>query len=101
MKPNSERNGAAMRSVPIGFFKEKNKLLEFAKMQAQITHNSSIAIQSSCAIALACHFGIHHKGKLLNLEKFLEGEGFADWDFDWGRRFLLKHSILLVLPLAV
>jgi ADP-ribosylglycohydrolase len=30
IKPNSERNGAAMRSVPIGFFKEKNKLLEFA-----------------------------------------------------------------------
>jgi ADP-ribosylglycohydrolase len=90
IKPNSERNGAAMRSVPIGFFKEKNRLLEFAKMQAQITHNTSIAIQSSCAIALACHFGIHYKGKLLNLEKFLEVEGYAEWDFDWDKEVSIK-----------
>lgn len=90
IKPNSERNGAAMRSVPIGFFKEKAKLLNFAKMQAQVTHNTPIAIRSSCAIALACHFGIHHKGKLSNLKQFLEVEGYAGWDFGWNKEVSIK-----------
>jgi len=57
--PTSERNGAAMRSVPIGFLKNKEDVIALAKLQAQVTHDSPIGIQSSCAVALAAHFGTH------------------------------------------
>lgn len=56
IKPNSERNGAAMRSVPIGFLKNKEQVIELATIQAKVTHDTEVAIKSSCAIALASHF---------------------------------------------
>lgn len=83
IRPNSSRNGAAMRSVPIGFFKDKSQLLEFATLQSKITHNTDIAIQSSCAIALASHFGVRKKGKIADLKAFLEKENYSRWDFNW------------------
>ena len=85
IKPNSERNGAAMRSVPIGFLKNKDQVIQLASMQAKVTHDTDIAIKSSCAIALASHFAINKHGKLSELKAFLQSEGYADWDFDWNK----------------
>lgn len=53
---HSNRNGAAMRSVPLGLIKDKNELLEKAKMQAAITHNTEDGIYSSQAIALIARY---------------------------------------------
>lgn len=106
--PTSERNGAAMRSVPIGFLKNKEDVIALAKLQAQVTHDSPIGIQSSCAVALAAHFGTHQKGSISDLESFLESEQSGNWDYNWKDRVslnaydtvsaaltcLLKHSSL-------
>jgi len=106
--PTSERNGAAMRSVPIGFLKNKEDVIALAKLQAQITHDSLIGIQSSCAVALAAHFGTHQKGSTKDLESFLKSEQYGNWDYNWKNRVslnaydtvsaaltcLLKHSSL-------
>lgn len=106
--PTSERNGAAMRSVPIGFLKNKEDVITLAKLQAQVTHDSPIGIQSSCAVALAAHFGTHQKGSIRDLESFLESEQYGNWDYNWKDRVslnaydtvsaaltcLLKHSSL-------
>lgn len=106
--PTSERNGAAMRSVPIGFLKNKEDVIALAKLQAQVTHDSPIGIQSSCAVALAAHFGTHQKGSISDLESFLESEQYGNWDYNWKDRVslnaydtvsaaltcLLKHSSL-------
>jgi len=106
--PTSERNGAAMRSVPIGFLKNKEDVIALAKLQAQVTHDSLIGIQSSCAVALAAHFGTHQKGSIRDLESFLESEQYGNWDYNWKDRVslnaydtvsaaltcLLKHSSL-------
>ncbi|MFV5376325.1 ADP-ribosylglycohydrolase family protein [Acinetobacter calcoaceticus] len=106
--PTSERNGAAMRSVPIGFLKNKEDVIALAKLQAQVTHDSPIGIQSSCAVALAAHFGTHQKGSIRDLESFLESEQYGNWDYNWKDRVslnaydtvsaaltcLLKHSSL-------
>lgn len=106
--PTSERNGAAMRSVPIGFLKNKEDVIALAKLQAQVTHDSPIGIQSSCAVALAAHFGTHQKGSIRDLESFLESEKYGNWDYNWKDRVslnaydtvsaaltcLLKHSSL-------
>ena len=106
--PTSERNGAAMRSVPIGFLKKKEDVIALAKLQAQVTHDSPIGIQSSCAVALAAHFGTHQKGSIRDLESFLDSEQYGNWDYNWKDRVslnaydtvsaaltcLLKHSCL-------
>lgn len=88
--PTSERNGAAMRSVPIGFLKNKEDVIALAKLQAQITHDSPIGIQSSCAVALAAHFGTHQKGSINDLESFLESEQYGNWDYNWKDRVSLN-----------
>ena len=86
----SERNGAAMRSVPIGFLKNKSDIVFFATLQAQITHNTKLGVSSSCAVALAAYFGLHTQGTLAELKDFLESEGFGEWDFNWQKRVSLN-----------
>lgn len=86
----SERNGAAMRSVPIGFLKNKSDVVTFATLQAQITHNTRLGISSSCAVALAAYYGLQERGTLSELESFLENEGFHEWNFNWQERVSLS-----------
>jgi len=86
IKPNSDRNGAAMRSVPIGLLSDKKQVIQFSQLQAAITHNTELGIRSSCAVALAAHFSLHLKGKVADLESFLEQEGFSGWDYNWTER---------------
>lgn len=86
----SERNGAAMRSVPIGCLKKKEDVIYFATLQAQITHNTKLGISSSCAIALAAYYGLQKKGALKELRHFLQTEGFGEWDFNWKERVSLS-----------
>lgn len=86
----SERNGAAMRSVPIGCLKKKEDVIYLATLQAQITHNTKLGISSSCAIALAAYYGLQKKGTLEELRHFLQIEGFGEWDFNWKERVSLS-----------
>ena len=79
----SSRNGAAMRAVPLGIIANKQQLLACAKQQAAITHNTPVGIASSCAVALAAHYGLYQLGELSQLPAFLQSEGFADWNYNW------------------
>lgn len=79
----SQRNGAAMRSVPLGFIKDKTKALQLATLQATVTHNTPVAVRSSCAVALTAHFGLHLKGELVDLEGYLSREGLGGWNLEW------------------
>lgn len=56
LDPTSDKNGAAMRSVPIGYLPNLSEVVPFAKSQAQITHNSVSGIYSSALIAIMSHF---------------------------------------------
>ncbi|KYQ83536.1 crystallin J1 [Acinetobacter sp. NRRL B-65365] len=86
----SERNGAAMRSVPIGFLKNRSDVITFATLQAQITHDTKLGIASSCSVSLAAYFGLQEKGRLAELKSFLECEGLDEWDFNWQERVSLS-----------
>lgn len=79
----STRNGAAMRSVPLGIIADRQQLLAYAKQQAVITHNTAIGIASSCAVALAAHYGLYELGEISQLPAFLQSEGFGDWNYSW------------------
>lgn len=57
--PNSTRNGAAMRSVPIGVFADVNDVLDVATIQAKVTHDTPEGRFSARAVALMAHFTMY------------------------------------------
>ncbi len=84
IKPESTRNGAAMRSVPLGLIQNRNNLLSAAKIQASITHNTKEGIISSQIVALAAHELIYKKVRIKDIPKIISTElGFpidTTWD---------------------
>jgi len=60
--PKSIQNGAAMRAVPIGVLNDPKDILEVAKIQASVTHNTPVGILSAQAIALASHYSLYNCG---------------------------------------
>ncbi len=79
--PYSNRNGAAMRSYPLGILKEESAIIKKCKQQAQITHDTEEGILSSQIIALAAHFFIYKKGDKKNLSNYLKGLLPIKFDF--------------------
>ncbi|MFT6924950.1 MAG: ADP-ribosyl-[dinitrogen reductase] hydrolase [Psychromonas sp.] len=63
MFSDSVRNGSAMRSVPLGLIKDKTEMLEKARIQAAVTHNSYEGIVASQAVALAVYYFVNQLGK--------------------------------------
>ncbi|ABM03681.1 ADP-ribosylation/Crystallin J1 [Psychromonas ingrahamii 37] len=60
---DSIRNGSAMRSVPLGLIKDKTEMLEKARIQASVTHDSYEGIVASQAVALAVYYFVNQLGK--------------------------------------
>jgi ADP-ribosylglycohydrolase len=71
INPESVRNGAAMRSVPLGYIQDKEEMLEKAKIQASVTHNTHEGIISSQAVALAAYYFINKIGTKDGLYKYI------------------------------
>jgi len=59
LRPDSNKNGAAMRSVPIGVIKDPKEIVRIAGLQASTTHATYGGINSSVAVALMSHFALH------------------------------------------
>ncbi len=84
IRNDSDKSGAAMRSCPIGFIKNPKDVLQFAKLQASLTHNTDIGIRSSQIVALSCNFFLHQNRPFRYLTKFLkEYVSLNDFTFDW------------------
>jgi len=58
-KDGVTRNGAAMRSVPLGVVKDIDTVIEYAKINASLTHNTPKGIASSVAVALMSHISMY------------------------------------------
>lgn len=56
---NSTKNGAAIRSIPCGFYHNLSTALLYAKQQAIVTHNTLEGITSAQVIALIAHHFYH------------------------------------------
>ncbi|MBS2039930.1 ADP-ribosylglycohydrolase family protein [bacterium] len=81
IKPHSDKSGAAMRSLPLGFLHTPEIVLEVTSEQARLTHDTPDGIRSAQAIALASHHFLHG-GSLLGLRTSLQhhlGPGWFDW----------------------
>ncbi len=66
IKPNSTKNGAAMRAIPCGFHHNLSTALLYAKQQAVVTHNTPEGVASAQAISLLSHFHYHESHRLDN-----------------------------------
>ncbi|MBI2482885.1 ADP-ribosylglycohydrolase family protein [Candidatus Uhrbacteria bacterium] len=55
IRPDSDKNGAMMRAVPIGVLPRLDWVLEVAELQAKITHDTFDGIRSAQAAALLAH----------------------------------------------
>ncbi|MFZ6742394.1 ADP-ribosylglycohydrolase family protein [Undibacterium sp. JH2W] len=83
ISPESRRNGAAMRSVPLGLIADKNLLAQAAREQAMVTHNTVEGILSSHVVALMSHALLYDKARLAELpDLILKITGFVLRD-DW------------------
>lgn len=55
----SRGNGSAMRAYPLGYIKDIEKLLHFATIQAQVSHDTNEGIEAAKRIALTTHYYIY------------------------------------------
>lgn len=81
----STRNGAAMRSAPLGIIRDIDMLLHMAKIQAMITHNTKIGIVSAQAVALMSHFFIYKIDSKDQLTNFVSENTKYQWDSSWNQ----------------
>ncbi len=86
INPDSERNGAAMRSTPLGVLQDIDELLECAELQASITHNTEIGIKSAQAMALAMHYALYKLGPMEQLADFVSEHSHYFWSPHWQGR---------------
>jgi ADP-ribosylglycohydrolase len=70
--PFSEKNGAAMRASPIGFLPNISDVIKYSKLQAQLTHNTAIGIDSAIASSLISYYFFHSIGNKQELGRFIE-----------------------------
>ncbi len=84
IRPDSEKNGAAMRATPIGVLPSIDGVLERAEVQARLTHATRIGVGSAQAAALMTHYFLYDLGPKAKLGQFLDHyvPGF-DWSEPW------------------
>ena len=86
ISPNSRRNGAMMRSVPLGLIEDKQQVLSVAGTQASVTHNSREGILSSKVVALMAHLILYEKVAIEDLPKLVERETGFSLRSDWNQQ---------------
>jgi len=71
--PSSNKNGAAMRSVPLGVLKTPEEVMASANMQSRLTHDTPGGRFGSIAVALMSHFFLYAgvRANYSNLRGFL------------------------------
>lgn len=81
--PESDKSGAAMRATPIGFLPDIEQVINYATIQAKLTHDTPLGINAAVASALMSHYFIYSLGKKENLGSFLESHVEGDWNQPW------------------
>lgn len=102
IRPNSARNGAAMRAAPLGVIADPAALQTLAALQARLTHATEAGERSAQAIALMAHYFIYDLGPIQDLPKFLQKNDHGDWRQDWSQTVACDaletvHAVLTLL----
>ena len=67
LDPTSNKNGGAMRAFPVGFLTDTEQVLDFAMLQASLTHCTSTGMAAAAAAALMFHHRYHCLGPKTDL----------------------------------
>lgn len=70
IRSDSDKNGAAMRSVPIGVLPKIDDVLNVSAIQAGITHNTEAGIFSAQLVSLMSHFALYYDDDLKEIGNF-------------------------------
>lgn len=71
IRPDSVKNGACMRAVPLGVLKDPSEVVEVAAIQAAVTHDTDEGIWSAQMVALMSHFALHTNEEFIWLDSYL------------------------------
>jgi ADP-ribosylglycohydrolase len=80
IKPISNRNGAAMRAMPIGVLPTVPEVLAVATLQASLTHNTPSGRFSARFVALMAHYALYEDGALKDVGAYCARHLMADED---------------------
>ncbi|MGW8391706.1 ADP-ribosylglycohydrolase family protein [Pseudoduganella sp. HUAS MS19] len=83
IRPDSKRNGAAMRAVPLGLMADKQRVMALAREQALVTHATSAGVLSSQAVALMAHGLLYENARLDALPDLVVQETGLSLRRDW------------------
>jgi ADP-ribosylglycohydrolase len=72
INPDSDKNGAAMRAVPLGVLPTVEEVLAVAEVQAKLTHDTPDGILSAQAVALMSHYALYEEDSLADLVAYVE-----------------------------
>lgn len=103
--PASDKNGAAMRSVPIGVISNIETIKAICEVQARITHDTDDGVISSQAVGLMSHYWLYG-GEIRDMREFLHENlrEFVVEDFDFvrlvGPRVGIKTAVAVYRLLA-
>lgn len=91
IKPQSIKNGAAMRSVPLGALPTIDLIKRVAETQAKITHDTKEGIMSSQAVGIMSHFALYEDAPLDALPDYMK-EHLPE--FDHGNKIISDGSCM-------
>ena len=80
--PHSNKSGAAMRALPVGYLADPETVLQVAAEQARLTHDSEGGVRSAQAMALSAHYFLRNLGSKHGLPAYVNGRLGGNW-FDW------------------
>jgi ADP-ribosylglycohydrolase len=83
IRPDSDKSGAAMRACPIGVFDSIGTVIERARLQAALTHDTPGGTNAAIAAALMAHYFIYRLGPKAELGKFLASMVPGPWEGEW------------------
>ena len=81
--PGSVRNGAAMRSVPLGLIEDRSLMRRVASVQASVTHDSDAGRLSSEIVALMAHSLLRRTARVDELAAMVATETGFELRRDW------------------
>ncbi|MCX4025860.1 ADP-ribosylglycohydrolase family protein [Endozoicomonas sp. SM1973] len=83
IKPYSDKSGAAMRAGPIGLLADEKQIVEYATIQAKVTHDTPGGVNSAVAAALMVHYCQYQLGDKQDLGNYLKSKVPGDWNTPW------------------
>jgi ADP-ribosyl-[dinitrogen reductase] hydrolase len=83
LNTESNRNGAAMRSVPLGVIKDPQDIIRIGKLQAATTHNTFNAKDSSVLVGLMSHYALYTNDSFKYINEWLTDYNYFDFKTPW------------------